>query len=129
MKKIRKEIIEKGFTQQNAVQILSNGLKELETLWEKEIDDIIFEMFKIKKDKKKMWIAKNRLTNEEYGKEYDSAYECSDYIKNELRTLNMLYEMLCKEEEHLGFIKYYNGATIIQCYNKEQKRWADGFDF
>ena len=77
---------------------------------------------------KEMWIAKNRATNEEYGKTYDSIMDCQNYIDTKLKVLNKFYKLVEEEKRDL-FKTNYNGANIIQCYNKEQKRWCDGFDF
>lgn len=74
-----------------------------------------------------MWVAKNRITNETYGKTFESAYEAYEYIQKDLYYLNRFLKLVEEEKDKI-FKTNYNGSSIIQCYNITQKRWADGFD-
>lgn len=128
-----------------------------------------------------MWIAKNSVTGKEYGKKFDSVYDCQKFIDEKLIVLE--YEMqkcfaLEKETlerlENKSFMQIIQDAlnsfakesglqdemktiiefslqgksqkaldeelhrlvcarwqknNVIRCYEVNQKRWADGFDF
>lgn len=133
------------------------------------------------------WVAKNSITGKEYGKTYDSIYDCQAFIDRELQILeyelqktfslekeiiknlkikekklgiqgiimesiNQALEdlkeskemkqledsikicMLEKEEKIHEEIRnltkiYWSKNNIIRCYEKNQKRYAEGMDF
>ena len=133
------------------------------------------------------WVAKNSITGKEYGKTYDSIYDCQAFIDRELQILEYelqktfslekeIIENLKIKEKKLGIqgiimesinqaledlkeskemkqledsIKicmlekeekiheeirnltkiYWSKNNIIRCYEKNQKRYAEGMDF
>lgn len=107
------------------------AISNIVLVMEMETAPLTHEMIKVlwkRKGNKEMWIAKNRITGEEYGKPNEDIMEIYEYIAKDLKLLNKLLK-LAEEEKRDIFNTTYNGANIIQCYNKTQKRWADGFDF
>lgn len=76
-----------------------------------------------------MWIAKNKDTGYEYPKVFSNIYDCQKYIdtelKEDLKDANQKYvESMWKKGKWVIFY-----CNRILCYNKNQKRFADGFDF
>lgn len=124
MKKKSKIYETTGNPIQDALKAFEMDIAPITYQIKKTIEPIFFK----KKGQKEMWIAKNRCTNEEYGTEHNNIMDCYNYIQNNLKVLNKFYKLVEEEKDEL-FKTGYNGASVIQCYNKEQERWADGFDF
>lgn len=78
-----------------------------------------------------MWIAKNKDTGKEYPKKFKSIYDCQDYINTELnedlRKANDEYVKRFRNH-NFGFPPMFYCNRIL-CWNIEQKRFCDGFDF
>lgn len=78
-----------------------------------------------------MWIAKNKDTGFEYPKKFNDIMDCQKYIDKELKD-----DLLkAKKDFVLGYMDSHKGAipfffsNRILCWNVEQKRFCDGFDF
>ena len=71
-----------------------------------------------------LWIAKNKDNGKEYPKKFSSIYDCQNYIDNELRD-----DLVKANKDYL--IKTWNifACNRILCYNVEQQRFCDSFDF
>lgn len=101
-----------------------------------------------------MWVAKGKYNNKIYFKEFESIYECQDFIDNNLinemeEARVDMYRYLYEHGNHKGssWPKHYDDLdktsklyvdliirlntlnNPILCWNVEQSRFCDGFDF
>lgn len=81
-----------------------------------------------------MWVAKisdklGVLFDYDLSPKFRSIYDCQEYIDNNLKELEgKLCSIVNECDFKVGKLVFRFGS-FIRCYNIEQKRFADSFDF
>lgn len=90
---------------------------------------------------KKVWVAKcsdnlGKLHDFELSPRFADIRECQKFINENCKIMEFLLDEVFNKiligghyENGVAHYKFCLGGSFIRCYNLEQKRFCDGFDF